>query len=471
MTVKYGFYNSLAGDRVYSAEDISGLFEGIITDGIFQPVGGWFVVSAVSGMSIKAAPGRAWFNNTWISSDADFGMTVATAHLVLNRIDTVVIEINKNTGVRANSIKIITGTPASVPVPPTLSDSGGIYQYPLADIYVGVGVSSINTGNITNRIGADKDTPFVTGIVDVIDVTEFFAQFEYDFTVWFQNLQDELDSNQAANLQSQIDDIEAVLTPLEPRVTDLEAYDATVEPRLDALEAADISLDSRTDSLESRATALEASDTVINTKITGLNNGWVEVTDTWTYASAKTVTVPTDATLKYRKSMKVRFKQGGAYKYFYTTIVAATLLTFLETTTNTVANAAITDVAYSFVAEPFGFPNWMTWTPTVTGFSGSPTVQGLIRLTGDTCEIHLNITGTSNATTFTVTNLPLAPSMGWATSYMLGESKDAGAINVPNGRVQLTDGSVVGTFRSSPGVGAWTASGTKSATGFVNFKY
>ncbi len=87
------------------------------------------------------------------------------------------------------------------------------------------------------------------------------------------------------------------------------------------------------------------------------NGGWIEVTDSWTYASANTINVPTDATTTYKKGIGIRLKQGGGYKYYYGTIVAATLLTVTGGTDYTVANAAITDVAYTLSPETaVGFP-------------------------------------------------------------------------------------------------------------------
>ena len=80
---------------------------------------------------------------------------------------------------------------------------------------------------------------------------------------------------------------------------------------------------------------------------TSLEDGWVAVTDSWAYASASTITVPSDATTKYQKGDRIRFKQGAGYKYGVIVTVAATLITILVNTDYTVANAGITDIWYS----------------------------------------------------------------------------------------------------------------------------
>src|SRR5689334_7837034 len=123
MTVTYGFYDSLSGDRKYNALQMGRMFEGMITDGIFETIGTQLLVSATTGMVLSVGAGRAWFNFTWTLNDAPITVTIPTAEVALNRIDTVVLEINSDVGTRANTIKVIKGTPASSPVAPTLANT------------------------------------------------------------------------------------------------------------------------------------------------------------------------------------------------------------------------------------------------------------------------------------------------------------------------------------------------------------
>lgn len=161
MAVTYGFYNSVAGDRVYDAVQVSQMFNGILTDGVFKLIGNKFQVVQNTGMSIFVRSGKAWFNNTWTYNDGDISLTVADSDLVLPRIDSVIIEVNAALASRTNSIKIITGTPHATPIPPTLTNTSELHQYPLAYISVGVGVTSIVNANITQVVGT-VDCPFIT---------------------------------------------------------------------------------------------------------------------------------------------------------------------------------------------------------------------------------------------------------------------------------------------------------------------
>ena len=39
MSVTYGFYNSINGDRKYNALEMSSIFDGIIVDGVYMSIG------------------------------------------------------------------------------------------------------------------------------------------------------------------------------------------------------------------------------------------------------------------------------------------------------------------------------------------------------------------------------------------------------------------------------------------------
>lgn len=104
-----------------------------------------------------------------------------------------------------------------------------------------------------------------------------------------------------------------------------------------------------------------------------LDGGWIPATGTWSYASANTITIPTNGTTTYNKGMRIRFKQGAGYKYYATAGIAATTLTTFVNTDYVVANSAITDVYYSFDVSPYGYPDLFTRTATgiVSGSGGS----------------------------------------------------------------------------------------------------
>lgn len=168
------------GDRRYNAEQLTSLVDGIINDGVFMGLGDALLVNALTGMDVVVGPGRAWFNSTWTHNDSDLPLTVEQSEILMNRIDAVVLEVNRTLSVRNNTIKIVKGTPGTVPVPPTLIKSELVNQYALAHIYVGAGVVEITASNITNKIGTN-DCPFVTGILQTLNLTSLLTQWNSEF--------------------------------------------------------------------------------------------------------------------------------------------------------------------------------------------------------------------------------------------------------------------------------------------------
>lgn len=194
MSVTYGFYNSLNGDRKYDALQLSRLFDGLIIDGVFASIGTCFVVKADTGLNINVGIGKAWFKHTWTFNDAILPIVAPISEVLLDRIDAVILEVDSSEAVRVNSIKIIQGTPSSTPARPPMASGATMHQYPLCYIYRAAGSSTITQANITNMVGS-SDTPFVTGILQTISLTELLGQWQNeldqfvaketsDFTGW-----------------------------------------------------------------------------------------------------------------------------------------------------------------------------------------------------------------------------------------------------------------------------------------------
>lgn len=224
-SISSGFFNAVNHDRTYDAEQMGSMFDGLITDGVFSTIGSAFAVTAGTGMNINIAPGKAWFNKTWINSDSIATIEIAEAPYIMSRIDAVVIEVNKSETEmiggadrgRKCHLAVVTGLAADEPVKPTLIHDGFIEQYALAYITVASQVTSITNAEIENVIGTEE-TPFVTGLLEHIDISELLQTFEAqaatqregmatEFEDWFSHLQDELDAEQAAHLQNQINGI------------------------------------------------------------------------------------------------------------------------------------------------------------------------------------------------------------------------------------------------------------------------
>ncbi len=191
MSVTYGFYNAVNHDRQYDAEQLSSIFDGVIADGIYATIGEAFAVKIKTDADLQCTvgTGRAWFNHTWTYNDAAIVVDFATPNVLYPRIDVVYIEVDTNN--RTNAIKVYTGTPASTPTVPTLPTEDGVYRYPLANVQIENVTSTtynhIVPTKVTSVIGTNT-CPFVTGILETIDITELM----YDWTIQMEELLAEL---------------------------------------------------------------------------------------------------------------------------------------------------------------------------------------------------------------------------------------------------------------------------------------
>lgn len=203
MAVTYGFYDSLNHDRLYNAQQMSAIFDGIINDGVFMSVGNQFHTVAGTGMQVIVKSGRAWFDSTWTLNDAEYPLSIDAADVLLTRIDAIVLEVNSEVATRANTIKVVKGTPASTPAKPTLTNTATIHQHALAYVTVAKNITAITNSMIEIVVGK-TETPYVTAILQTTDITDLYNQWEDYFQTWFDTVRGTLDGDVALNLQNQI---------------------------------------------------------------------------------------------------------------------------------------------------------------------------------------------------------------------------------------------------------------------------
>lgn len=196
---------------------------------------------------------------------------------------------------------------------------------------------------------------------------------------------------------------------------------------------------------------------------TNLINGWIDANETWTYASASTITVPSGAASIYQKGDRIKWTQTTV-KYGVIVAVADTVLTIAVNTDYTVANAAITANYYSHAMSPVGYPNCFNWT--TTGGGGTSITGGGCRysVTGNVCTLSMqSLDGTSNSTGKTIT-IPIPTSASLNPIYATGFCfvKDNGAQQTVVGQIQLSASDSTADVYKTWYQGAWTSSGAFS---------
>ena len=213
MTVSSGFFNSVNHDRLYDAEQLSSIFDGVIVDGVYENVGEAFNVTAYPDAynTVLVGTGRAWFDHTWTLNDSRFSITLDPPNEMLGRIDAIVIDVNKERDTRKNSIIYLKGDEATPDFPPTLIDTENHHQYPIAYITRHAEQNGpIKQSDIEITVGTGA-CPIVTGVLEAQNLENLMQQLDSEFNEWWEGIKTVLDENVATNLQNQIDEINAKL--------------------------------------------------------------------------------------------------------------------------------------------------------------------------------------------------------------------------------------------------------------------
>ena len=227
MAVFSGFFNASESsgkrDRVYSADDFGAIFDGIISDGIFEKYpdsvydsvsGVWSPFKVVPSdnpvvghLELIVRPGRAWFDKTWTLNDGDLAIELELRDAQLNRIDGIYIKVDKDA--RQNSIYVSTGDEAVVPeLKKPVDVPGHTTHYLIAKVSVSGSVnttSAISENEITNMIGIDGGAQYVKSNVTDPDITvstilknlenqfdSYQSKYGDQFVSWMNDIKDSL---------------------------------------------------------------------------------------------------------------------------------------------------------------------------------------------------------------------------------------------------------------------------------------
>lgn len=235
MTFRSGFWNSIDGDRTYSAEDMAIPFDGVITEGVFANWGDAFKPTVIDGSTVTIGSGKAWLSKKWVQNNSVYQMPINVSDYASStepRTVVVCIDLKVEPYYRFAkfSIEEQRNYSSFTDMLNALTDRDtGRNTLVLFAINFAAGDSSIQKTNITNLVGSAW-CPYVTAPVQTVTVddirdkwdasynalmndvvgnaqskaNEAESNFEASFNTWFLTLKNQLNTNQAANLQNQI---------------------------------------------------------------------------------------------------------------------------------------------------------------------------------------------------------------------------------------------------------------------------
>lgn len=226
MAQECGFFNAqLDGDefdRVYLAEQFAAYFAAFIGNGIYGKSMQKLQVLCqdIPNMSIKVLSGEAYINGWWYRNKDTHNIQIPIADGVLSRIDTLVLRWGSVE--RDIWLHLITGVPSTNPVKPNIRRDADYYDLQLAVISVSAGIISITQAQIQDTRLDNSVCGLVTGVVDQIDTTNLYNQFEAYFKEFKETYEADYDQWTAEQKQAYIDYITAKKEDYDKFVSDAE---------------------------------------------------------------------------------------------------------------------------------------------------------------------------------------------------------------------------------------------------------
>lgn len=176
---KYSFFDSTIDDeRNYSAQEFADFFESILGTGILNGGENLQVSCDGTSMNISIKPGRTWIQGyMYMLKGGNLDLTLDSADPSQDRIDRVIIRLDKTLENRYIKAFILKGVPGAAPVPVALTRNENIYEIALAQVRVKGGKSFIEGSSIADE-RLDTNACGLANSLIQADTTEIFNQFQ-----------------------------------------------------------------------------------------------------------------------------------------------------------------------------------------------------------------------------------------------------------------------------------------------------
>lgn len=178
MTEHFFMFDSVDGDREYTAQDFADYFNELLTTGVFYRNGQPSLkISKGAGLTTSMEIGAAYVEGYIYRNTEPIEFLHAAGNPSFPRIDRIIIRLDKTISNRHVRAFIKEGVPATNPQPPVLQRDEFIYEISLAQVRVKPGASVIST--LTDERLDQTLCGVVSSIIEV--PTDVFLQQWDDF--------------------------------------------------------------------------------------------------------------------------------------------------------------------------------------------------------------------------------------------------------------------------------------------------
>lgn len=201
--IKSGFFNSVEGDRLYNAEDMSSYYKGLIKDGVLNGYGKGLVVTSNSDMTVTIGKGRAYIDGKYLELTADESLTIKQSSTIQNRYTAIVLRKDDDT----RDVKLITKDgieAAETPPYPEMENNSRVTELCLAMVYVRRLTEKIEQADITDMRPSNL-CGWVTGLIQFLSTDDLFLQWKNAYDTYYKDSTEEFTTWSAEKKQAFLD--------------------------------------------------------------------------------------------------------------------------------------------------------------------------------------------------------------------------------------------------------------------------
>jgi hypothetical protein len=174
------FFNSAPGDpRTYQASDFADYFGSVLSTGLLHTDNIPALEVKCEGTDLRTyvTPGKAIIQGYLYENTSNLYLDHALPEPTLDRIDRIVLRLDKRNQSRFIKLFIKQGVPSSNPVPPDLQRDDFIYELSLAQIRVRANTSTLNPADLIDERLDENLCGLVHSLIS-IPTSQFQAQWD-----------------------------------------------------------------------------------------------------------------------------------------------------------------------------------------------------------------------------------------------------------------------------------------------------
>ena len=170
-------HDSVNHDRLYSASDFRDFFKPFVRNGVFaDPANSCMVISSDKDRSVVIKSGSCFINGCVGYADGTETLTIPSPDPYYPRYDIVAARLDLES--RDIHIELIIGTSSETPEYPSIMRTSLKYDLALAAIKSSPTSYEITQGDITDLRFDSTYCGIVSGLININDTSDLFAQYE-----------------------------------------------------------------------------------------------------------------------------------------------------------------------------------------------------------------------------------------------------------------------------------------------------